>query len=158
VENISERPKSQSNFKPTDPLAQAAAEIRRIVRQYPELTDFGFGVFGERHLSPEERAEEFAINRAKMFEDRSLLQFIRARDWLQGQGIRKTINRCGTSYRLKHVAAHDIGYVSNGMFIAAAISAEFLVERAGPWRDSPNAWFNVSTSAWRRRRDTGGAS
>jgi hypothetical protein len=125
------------------------------VTRHPELTDFGFGVFGERRLPPAEREAAFKANRAKMFAERSLLQFIRARAWLRGQGRRKTINRIGTSYGLKHVAAHDIGYVTNGIFIAAAVAAGFQVERAGPWRQSPNAFINISTYAWRRPRVDG---
>jgi hypothetical protein len=139
---------------PADPLRSAIAEIRRAIAQYPELTDFGFGAcFGERRLPSAEREAAFRANRAKMFEERSLLQFLSARAWLQGQGKRQTINRRGTSYGLKHIAAHDIGYVTNGMFICAAISAGFQIERAGAWWGSPNAWLNISTRAWRRRRD-----
>jgi hypothetical protein len=131
------------------------AEILLAVTRYPELTDFGFGVFGERRLPPEERERQFKANRAKMFEERSLLQFLRARAWLQGQGKRKTLNRFGTSYGLKHIAAHDVGYVTNGIFIAAAISAGFEIERAGSWQQSPNAFMGISTHAWRRPRDGG---
>jgi hypothetical protein len=142
---------------PTDPRRDAIAEILLAVTRHPELNDFGFGVYGEhwRRLSPEEREAEFQANRAKMFEERSLVQFLRAREWLQGQGKRKTLNRFGTSYGLKHVAAHDIGYCTNGIFIAAAIAAGFQVERAGPWRQSPNAFINISTYAWRRPRVDG---
>jgi hypothetical protein len=138
-----------------DPRRDAIAQILLAVTRHPELNDFGFGVYGEhwRRLSPEEREAEFQANRAKMFEVRSLRQFISARAWLQGQGMRKTLNRRGTSYSLKHVAAHDIGYCTNGIFIAAAISAGFEIERAEcSWRLTPNAWMNISTHAWRRPR------
>ena len=153
MENISERPESQCNSAPADHLEEAAAEIQRIVALHPERTDFGFGIFDERGLSPEERETEFKRNRAIMFEERSLLQFMAARAWLHGQQKRKTIYRKGTSYWLKHVASHDIGYVTNGMFIAAAVSAGFQIGRVRSWRDgsTPNAWFNISKRAWRRR-------
>jgi hypothetical protein len=139
-------------YAPTDPRRDAIAEILLAVTRYPELTDFGFGVGNQHNLTPAEREEKFRINRAKMFEDRSLLQFIRARAWLQEQGMRKTLNRRGTSYGLKHIAAHDIGYVTNGIFIAAAVSVGFEIERAGTWQQSPNAYMNISTKAWRRPR------
>jgi hypothetical protein len=88
-----------------------------------------------------------------LFEERSLLQFIRARAWLEGQAKRQTINRIGTSYGLKHIAEHDIGYVTNGVFIAAAIAAGFQIERTErSWRVTPNAWLNISTRAFRRPR------
>jgi hypothetical protein len=142
---------------PAEALREAIAEIQLAVTRYPELTDFGFGVYDERsrRLSPAEREAKFQINRAKLFEERSLRQFLSARAWLQGQGMRKTLNKRGTSYGLKHVAAHDIGYCTNGVFIAAAISAGFRIERAGPWGQSPNAFINISSRAWRRPRDGG---
>jgi len=55
---------------------------------------------------------------------RSLAQFIVARRWLSQFGKLKSLNKRGSSYGLKHVAAHDIGYVTNGVFIAAAIAEE----------------------------------
>jgi hypothetical protein len=142
---------------PAYQLREAIAEILMAVTRHPELNDFGFGVFGERRrrLSPEEREAEFKANRAKMFEERSLRQFLHARDWLQGQRKLKALNRRGTSYGLKHVAAHDIRYCTNGIFIAAAVSAGFEIERAGSWQQSPNAFMDISTRAWRRPRDTG---
>jgi len=161
VEHVADHPRSQypvsaQTTVPADPLADALAEVQRIVAQYPELTNFGFGVFDQHRLSPAERDEQFLRNRSAMFEERSLVEFLRARAWLQGQGKRQTINRWGTSYGLKHVAEHDIGYVTNGMFIAAAVSAGFAIERARRgWRLSPNAWMNISTRAWRRRTDGG---
>jgi hypothetical protein len=139
---------------PTYQLREAVAEILMVITRYPELTDFGFGVWDERsrRLSPVEREAEFQINRAKMFEERSLRQFLHARDWLQEQQKRKTINQWGTSYGLKHVAAHDVGYITNGVFIAAAVSAGFQIERSGTRQQSPNAYMNIATRAWRRPR------
>jgi hypothetical protein len=60
----------------------------------------------------------------------------------------KSFNKRGTSYGLKHIAEHDMGYCTNGVFIAAAIAEGFRVRREGR---SPNAVFNISTAAWRRR-------
>ena len=160
MDHITNQPQNQYPVRPqpiaparTDPLADAIAEIQRIVAQHPELTDFGFGVFDERRLSPAEREAQFRRDRLSMFKQSSILDFLKARDWLQSQGKRQTINRIGTSYGLKHIAAHDIGYVTNGMFIAAAISAECQIERAGP--GSPIAFFNVAKAAWRYRRNGG---
>jgi hypothetical protein len=69
-----------------------------------------------------------------------------ARQWLSQFGRIKALNRRGTSCGLKHVAEHDIGYITNGAFIAAAIAEGFTVQRAD---DGPNACFNISTKAWR---------
>jgi|SRR6267154_5524161 hypothetical protein len=119
--------------------------INRAIDLFPELTDFGFGTFDERRLSPKERAEKFLKNRELMYTARSIEQFQKACDWLNRQPRTKRINpEAGTSYGLKHVAAHSAGYVTNGMFIAAAIACGFEVQRA---YDSPNAWFNISKRA-----------
>ena len=78
---------------------------------------------------------------------RPLAQFIAARGWLRRFNKIKALNRRGTSYGLKHCAQDDIGYVTNGCFIAAAIAEGFTVRRSQP--DSPNALFNISIEAWR---------
>ena len=67
---------------------------------------------------------------------------------MRRHGKRKTLNKRGTSYGLKHVCEKDIGYITNGVFIAAAIAEEFWVKRCD-W-SSPNAWLNITTSAWPR--------
>jgi hypothetical protein len=66
-------------------------------------------------------------NRDLIREPRSLAQFMAARGWLRRFSKIKAVNRCGTSYGLKHVAEDDIGYVTNGCFIAAAIAEGFTV-------------------------------
>jgi hypothetical protein len=43
--------------------------------------------------------------------------------------MRFVINKCGTSYGLKHWAEDSIGNVTNGVFIAAAIVEGFTVRR-----------------------------
>lgn len=64
-------------------------------------------------------------------------------DWMaKNLAPRKTVNRAGlSSYGLKHLVERDIGYISNGTFIAAAVIARY------PYRfdmDSPNADVGVS--------------
>jgi hypothetical protein len=59
-------------------------------------------------------------------------------------------NRCGklpstNSIRQKHIAAHDIGYVTNGVFIAKGFSVRRIND------SNPNAWFNISSAAWKGR-------
>ena len=111
--------------------------VTRAIELFPELTDFGFGTFDERRLTREQRAEKFRLDREAMFEPRSIEQFQRAYEWLNQQPRTKNINQdAGTSYGLKHVAERSVGYVTNGMFIAAGIAAGFKVQRAC---NSPNA-------------------
>jgi len=129
-------------------IAAAAGDMARILEREPELGDFGFGVFGPRRKTPAERAAELAQNREWMMAPRSLVQFLAARAWLRRFAKTKGINRrAGSSYGLKHVAEYTIGYLTNGVFIAAAIAEDFQVHRIGA---GPNAWFNISATAWRR--------
>ena len=79
---------------------------------------------------------------------RSLAAFVKAREWLGRQRKIKTINKSGISYGLKNVSEKDIGYLTNGVFIAAAIAEGFRVVRDG--NDSPNACLNISKTAWHR--------
>jgi hypothetical protein len=69
---------------------------------------------------------------------------------------RKTVNRSCTSYSWKHVAERfhrgqgtENPYVSNGMFLAAAIHMGFIVksDRA----NSPNAYLNIASEKEPRR-------
>jgi hypothetical protein len=85
-----------------------------------------------------------------MFEPRSLDQFIAACGWLNRHKKIKRLNHRSSSYGLKHRAQHSIGYVTNGMFIAAAVTSGFRVHRCSP--TSPNAWFNISSTAWGQTR------
>src|SRR5271166_6416600 len=111
---------------------------------------------GNRGKPLEERLTIFERDRATLLDDRSLAQFMGARQWLRQFTKTKAVNpRAGSSYGLKHVAEADIGYVTNGVFIAAAAAEGFIVKRCRP--DSPNAWFNISSRArsigWRREAE-----
>jgi hypothetical protein len=55
--------------------------------------------------------------------------------------VNKTINRRHSSYGLKHLAEPEIGYVTNGAFIAAAVHCGFSFET---YPDSPNVCFGIS--------------
>jgi len=56
--------------------------VEQIMRDYPDLSDFGFGVLDARRKTPKQRASELAKNRTKMLKPRSLEQFQLARGWL----------------------------------------------------------------------------
>jgi len=119
--------------------------VEQIMRDYPDLSDFGFGVLDARRKTPKQRASELAKNRTKMLKPRSLEQFQLARGWLHQFAKVGKSSKLGTSDGLKHVAERDIGCVTNGMFIAAAIAEGFKIEREG---DSPNPRFNISSKAF----------
>ena|SRR5215472_9739085 len=128
--------------------------MQQILDAEPLLNDFGYGALEEHHKSAEQIAAEIAANRAKMLEPHSLTQFEAARAWLRQFPKIKQFSRHGSSYGLKHAAAYDLGYVTNGVFIAAAIAEGFRAERVDR---SPNARIAISSRAWERgTRATGG--
>ena len=118
--------------------------IKKAIAKFPKLTAFGFGVFNEAALSTEECNIEFRKEREEMFSPISLVQFQKSCDWLSRQKRTKGVNpRAGSSYGLKkHMIEEGVGYVTNGMFIAAAIASGFKVVPA--WLGSPNAFLNIS--------------
>jgi hypothetical protein len=143
-----------ASLPPADPkilspeiLAEAAAEMERVLDREPHLGDFGFDVWDRRKTSLE-MAAELARQRDDILSSASLAAFIATRAWLRRHNKRKTINKSGTSYGLKHIAERDVGYITNGVFIAAAVAEGFRVVRDG---DGPNAWLNISETAWNRR-------
>ena len=115
--------------------------LQAVAAAHPDLTAFGFGAWDERRLTPADRAARIAQGQADLIADPD--PFNRARIWLAAQKRTKHINPdAGSSYGLKHTAEPDIGYTTNGSFIAAAIAEGFTVQRIP---GSPNAWFNIST-------------
>jgi len=65
--------------------------------------------------------------------------------WLDNIDKIKTFNKRIGSYGLKHVCEHSIKhYVSNGVFIAAAIAKHFKFKR---YSDGPNCIFNMSNES-----------
>jgi hypothetical protein len=131
---MSWRAEHQASDFTTEELAAAAPDMDRILEQEPQLNANGYGTRDGCRKSI--RAPD------------SLAQFIAARRWLRRFDKRKTLYQHGTSYGLKHVAEGTIGYVTNGVFIAAAIAEGFRVRRAG---DGPNALLNIAARAWRTR-------
>ena len=77
-----------------------------------------------------------------MLNPRSIRQFCAARAWLQQFPKIRTFNHPETSYGLKRVAEPTIGYVTNGIFICAALAAGYRIEREP---GSSNVVFRYST-------------
>jgi hypothetical protein len=141
-------PPADETDLPPDEIAAAAVDMERILEQEPHLSDFGFGL-ADFYKTREEAVTKFHEDRKRISDSDSLAQFVVARGWLRRFSKLKSVNRRGSSYGLKHVAEHDIGYVTNGVFIAAAIAEGFSVRRI---ESSPNAWFNISSAAWEQQR------
>ena len=127
--------KSQFGKPPADPLdAEGVARVRgameAVLTAHPQLGANGFGDSDER---------------ACMLDAYRLAEFVAARRWLSQWKKLKQPNLKGTSYGLKNIAECEVGYLCNGVFIAAAIAEGFEPTRVG---DGPNAFLNIATAAW----------
>lgn len=127
-------PWGQGDFALLDERGQAHVHngLRLVMEEAPMLTDFGLGV-SERQVFEEQRAILLA----------SVADVFWARWWITENlehGARVNPNR--SSYGLKHLAEKESprGYLTNGVFIAAALMEGFRWRKIG---DGPNAAFFV---------------
>jgi hypothetical protein len=118
--------------------------LERIMAEHPYLTAFGIGSFRERRETQAEYDARFKRDRTEL---RNYVQAFRVvSEWLKRLPSIKTINRSATSYGLKHIVEREVGYITNGLFIAAAIHAGFKVAIR---HDSPNVCLNIGRMAWK---------
>jgi len=115
-------------------------DIQKAIDKLPELTDFGVGIYEHgRKLSLAKRKQKFRESQEILLN--STNSFKKTCAWLSSIQKIKSINLKRTSYGLKHIAEKDIGYITNGVFIAAAIHCGFDFKVA---HNSPNVMFNMS--------------
>lgn len=120
-------------------------DIQRVMDQVPGLNAFGVGVFFLDGRDPERAVVELDRGRRELLNSAEAVA--KVCEWLQG--VEKTKTPKISSYYLKHVAEDEIGYVTNGVFIVAAILCGF------PYRvnsGSPNVAFGVSERSIRDRQ------
>lgn len=130
-----------ANWKAIADASGIEARLAITMAKHPELNDFGIGLFdGGRGLSAEEKHAKNAENRKIL--RASAAAVTNAVTWLQ-ENIEptRTINTRHTSYGIKHIAEKDIGYITNGVMIAAGIIAQYPYEIMP---GSPNVPFGVS--------------
>lgn len=114
-------------------------ELRRIMEEHPFLHNAGYGI-GIRNdpdnLTPETRAALLS----------SVERFAATKQWIAAN-LRpvKQINPIRTSYGMKHIAAREIGYITNGVFIAAMLACGYRMRKY----PSFNPHFNVSEASVR---------
>ena len=113
--------------------------LRAILSKERDLSEDGVGATGWGRTYAD-ACDQFCEARIRMLGPHSLDQFRKARQWLRQFPKLKRVSRCGTSYGL------EIGYLTNGVFIAAAIAEGFPVEQV---EGAPNAAIGVSGAAWR---------
>ncbi len=130
--------------------------IRKIQRETPSLCSDGFCDFRFRK-SVQMIRDDFAQERTKMTSEACVIEFLHAMDFLRGRAERKGFSEI-SSYGFKHTAERwhewqsgERVFISNGMFIAAAIASGFKIKRIS---GSRNCLVNISsrglTGIWRR--------
>jgi hypothetical protein len=122
-------------------------KIQASIDILPNLTAFGVGIYGGgRGMTRDERERDLREGQAHLLSMES--DFVKTCEWLESIEKRKTINPNHSSYGLKHLAEKSVGYITNGLFIAAAIHCGFKFKiRPG----SPNAAFNMSEKSLRKK-------
>jgi hypothetical protein len=119
-------------------------DILAVIDRVPQLTYFGVGLYE----SPKQlTSEELRRGQERLLESSAICT--KVCEWLASIKRAKVMNRHRTSYGLKHTAERHIGeYVSNGVFIAAAIYSGFSYRLDG---DSANMMFAISEQALSER-------
>lgn len=127
-------------------------QIQEILREYPTLSYFGFGVFDERirrqrgELSQEKYNAELKEFQQQLFDNIDEINYVI--NWLRDVEKIKTFNKRHSSYGLKHFAEKTAPkrYISNGSFIVGAILSGFKVKIS-----EPNACFNMSEKSLKQK-------
>lgn len=114
-------------------------DIRKIMDEHPLLNEFGIGTYEPQRQTPAQRAAELADGRARLLESEDACT--KCCEWLSRIERTKSAKKGRGSYGLKHVAEPEIGYVTNGAFIAAAIHCGFPYKMMP---HSPNVLFAMS--------------
>src|SRR3954467_4152410 len=120
-------------------------DIQRVIEKVPGLNEFGVGLYAWGRPQEDRGAIFRADTEALLASEEACTKVC---DWLGAMEKTKTINTRDTSYGLKHLAAHEIGYVTNGVFIAAAVHCGFPY-RLTPGR--PNVEFGISEKSLKER-------
>lgn len=120
-------------------------DISDVMKKIPELNSLGIGLWGEdRKLS----AGEQAVKLKKRQQELLLMteECTAVCEWLKPKIRTKTVsNRNPGSYGLKHLAEKEIGYVTNGAFIGAAVFCGFPYKLC-----APNVIFGISARSLKR--------
>jgi hypothetical protein len=139
---------TESGFASWSLLRQARdveQQLAAVMSDVPILCDNGIGTFEHWRLPLDERKAQLAEDREQLRQSADAVE--KTMGWLaKNIEKRKTFNDCANSYPLKHLAEPDIGYVTNGVFIAAAIIAGYAYRILV---NSPNVEFAMSTGSIR---------
>ncbi|MFG2825319.1 hypothetical protein ACGFX4_38560 [Kitasatospora sp. NPDC048365] len=117
--------------------------LGHVMQEHPELGDFGIGVFDPRRKTAAQRQTELATHRRELA--RSVAGVMQTVAWLDGN-VTPIKTPTYSSYGVKHIMERDSGlYVTNGVFIAAALIAGYPHSY-----DRPNVLFGMSARDLKR--------
>jgi uncharacterized protein YozE (UPF0346 family) len=140
----------------------ACRKIRAVLKEHPILNPHGWVLNKEKGDSPESRKVRLKSERVRMLTDDFVEQFLLAEHWLGFVRPTKAANRHNSSYGYKHdvesyfnavrkkAGVQFNNYVSNGMFICAALAGGFEAFDLRP--GSLNVAFNFSGRDLRQLR------
>ncbi|MDR0451231.1 MAG: hypothetical protein LBH26_08200 [Treponema sp.] len=138
---------------------EALRTLKQVISSEPWLSSEGFHSFeffekdtekGKDNFGKEMTEREFHDNLADLRKKGWEVyweEFANACALLESVGKVKAINKRYSSYGLKHLFEKKIGYLPNGVFIAAMIHSGF---RYKIYNKSPNPCFNISNAALTR--------
>jgi len=140
----------ESGFRDWNALVQAPPIEQRLaitMAEHPALTAFGLGVYEDGvGYSTEQRFAAHVRERAELRS--STTSVTRVVEWLRRNvAPTKAMSTRGTSYGFKHQAEREIGYITNGAFIAAGMIAGY------PYKlgvDAPIVYFGFNNGSLRR--------
>ena len=120
--------------------------IAAVLLKLPELTPNGVGLyedFSRKYMAPETRAEMLKVEQTRLLND--VAGFDAACSWLRPLARIAIVNKKHTTYGLKHIMERaDFGYVSQGIFIAAAVHLGFVYKLDV---ESHGLYLNISEKA-----------
>lgn len=141
----------EHGFQKWDNLLDATAIQQRLaitMKEEPALNAIGISFPFDSSLSLSQRQVKFKEAREEL--KNSFPEIDKIASWFQDNIVPiKTIDRSRTSYRLKHIVERQIGYITNGQFIAAAIICGY------PYKaiyGSPNVYFGMSKKSFSHYR------
>lgn len=117
-------------------------DLDRIMNDIANLNDSGVGTYRQNGVSQEDIEAQYVADRKGL--EKSLYSCNKVCEWLRQMEPIKTINRNHSSYGLKLIAERDLGDITHGVFIAAAIHCGFSY-RLEP--GGANAFFGISENS-----------
>ncbi|MBO1352009.1 MAG: hypothetical protein EBE86_033685 [Hormoscilla sp. GUM202] len=117
-------------------------QLESVLKDYPTLNPHGFVsasvAFGKAPQETDLKPSDF-LKDADIY----IPTIILCRQWLQDHQFRQTFNKAHSSYGYKHMVERRTNtYITNGAFIAAALTLDIPVKQCHP--DSPNVYLPIS--------------